>query len=266
MIMTIKPVIHKLITRLDRHHKPIIRTLVHVLLALLLITGCSQQPLKRTPFPHSLAHYTVVKGDTLYSIALRAGVKIDQLIDLNDLVKPYTLFPGQIIHLKHKNRVFKATSRRYKNHPRTHRSQALKPPISDRKNTYIAENSKKSLKIRWHWPLTGVVVKSFNQSGRKGIDIAGKLGDTVLAAASGKVVYSGRGLLGYGNLIVIKHDPHYLTAYANNRRLFVKQGQAVRQGQKIAEVGQLSERKPSLHFEIRRDGKPINPLSYLPKR
>ncbi|MEE9344596.1 MAG: peptidoglycan DD-metalloendopeptidase family protein [Methylococcales bacterium] len=263
--MTIKSVTQTFSVGIEQPDKLITRNLAHIMLVLLLMTGCNQS-LKRTPLSQSLAHYTVVKGDTLYSIALRAGVKIDQLIDLNDLAKPYTLFPGQTIHLKPKNRVFKATSRRYKNHPRTHRLQARKPTNSDNKNTYIAENSKNPLKIRWHWPLTGVVVKSFNQSGRKGIDIAGKLGDTVLAAASGKVVYSGLGLLGYGNLIVIRHDSHYLTAYANNRRLFVKQGQVVRQGQKIAEVGQLSEIKPSLHFEIRRDGKPINPLSYLPKR
>ncbi len=232
---------------------------------LLLVSGCSQTS-QRSIFPSSQTHYTVVKDDTLYSIALRAGIDVKQLINWNHPVNPYALFPGQIIHLRPKNSNFTATSHRHKNHPRSHISRVFKQQSNAKKQVRIAEIQKKTLKIRWLWPLTGVVVKSFNQTGRKGIDIAGKLGDTILAAASGKVVYSGRGLLGYGNLIVIRHGPLYLTAYANNRRLLVNQGQVVRQGQKIAEVGELSGRKPSLHFEIRRDGKPINPLLYLPRR
>jgi lipoprotein NlpD len=248
--------------------KPAVMVLFYLLLILVLMVGCSQSTttLRRTPFPRSLTQYIVVKGDTLYSIAYRAGVDVKQLIRWNHLAKPYTLFPGQTIKLRSKTITFIATSQRRKNRTRSHARKALQPHNIDKKNTSIAEKTNKSLKILWRWPLTGVVVMSFNQTGRKGIDIAGKLGDTILAAASGKVVYSGPGLLGYGNLIIIKHDLHYLTAYANNRRLFVKEGQAVRQSQQIAEAGALSGKKPSLHFEIRRDGKPVNPLLYLPKR
>jgi lipoprotein NlpD len=232
-----------------------------------LVVGCTNKPaLRRTPFPRTLTQHKVTRGDTLYSIAYRANVDVKQLIHWNHLVKPYTLFPGQAIRLRPKPSTFKTTSHRHKNHPRSHTQKVFRAPISSKKNTAIAEKKKKSLKIRWRWPLTGVVVKSFNQTGKKGIDIAGKLGDMILAAASGKVVYSGPGLLGYGNLIIIKHDSSYLTAYANNRKLLVKEGQAVNQGQKIAEAGALSGKKPWLHFEIRRYGKPVNPLSYLPKR
>jgi len=208
----------------------------------------------------------VIKGDTLFSIAFRARTSVEQLAQLNHLAKPYTLYPGQILILKSKFSASSDTRKHHPNDPQGQITRNLKRPEAGRKITAVAENQKKNLKISWRWPLTGAVVKNFIQTGRKGIDIAGKLGDTILAAASGKVVYSGPGLLGYGNLIIIKHDLHLLTAYANNRSLFVKEGQAVRRGQKIAEVGVLSGKKPSLHFEIRVDGKPVNPLSYLPKR
>ncbi len=98
------------------------------------------------------------------------------------------------------------------------------------------------------------------------MDIAGKLGQPVMAAASGKVVYSGNGLIGYGNLVIIKHDTHYLSAYGHNRRLLVKEGGEVKQGEKIAEMGDSGKEGVVLHFEIRRDGKPIDPLRYLPKQ
>ncbi|HFD12492.1 MAG TPA: LysM peptidoglycan-binding domain-containing protein [Crenotrichaceae bacterium] len=243
------------------------RFLLCSLLIITFMVSCSQSvsTLKRTPFPHTQTQHIVVKGDTLYSIAYRAGVDIKQLIKWNHIGRPYTLYPGQIINIRAKKSTNKALSHHHKNKQRTHTSKALQPHTSRNNTTSIADKLKNSLKFSWRWPLTGIVVKSFNQTGRKGIDIAGKLGDTILAAASGKVVYSGRGLLGYGNLIIIKHDLHFLTAYANNRNLFVKEGQVVRKGQKIAEVGVLSGKQPSLHFEIRRDGKPVNPLSYLPK-
>ncbi len=230
-----------------------------IILIVILSASCTQtnKSLKRKPFPHSLSQYTVVKGDTLFSIAYRAETTVNQLAQLNQIRTPYTLFPGQKIRLRSKPRI---------QPPKTDRSRNSKASISHSKNTPLAVISKKNLKNRWRWPTTGIVVKGFNQTGRKGIDIAGKLGDTVLAAASGKVVYSGPGLLGYGNLIIIKHDLHFLTAYANNRRLFVKEGQSVKKRQRIAEVGVLSGKKPSLHFEIRHDGKPVNPLMYLPKR
>lgn len=100
----------------------------------------------------------------------------------------------------------------------------------------------------------------------KGIDIGGELGDPIFAAAAGEVVYAGSGLLGYGNLIIINHNALYLSAYAHNRRILVMEGQSIKAGQKIAEMGRSGVEKPMLHFEIRRDGKPVDPLQYLPRR
>lgn len=124
---------------------------------------------------------------------------------------------------------------------------------------------KKKLKVAWQWPLTGVIAKKFSQTGRKGIDIVGKVGTIVRAAADGKVVYSGEGLIGYGNLLIIKHSDQLLSAYAKNRRLLVREGQNVRKGQVIAEVGAIAGQHPVLHFEIRKNGKPVDPMLYLSK-
>ena len=119
--------------------------------------------------------------------------------------------------------------------------------------------------IEWSWPATGKIVAGFNDtSTAKGLDIAGTEGQPVLAAASGKVVYSGSGLRGYGNLVIIKHNKTYLSAYAHNKRILVKEGQAVARGQKIAEMGNSDAKRVQLHFEIRKLGKPVDPAGYLP--
>ncbi|MDX1334155.1 MAG: peptidoglycan DD-metalloendopeptidase family protein, partial [Gammaproteobacteria bacterium] len=123
-------------------------------------------------------------------------------------------------------------------------------------------------KIRWGWPTTGKVINSYSasQPGKKGIDIAGKSGQPVVAAAEGKVVYSGSGLKGYGKLIIIKHNNNYFSAYAHNKKIVVKEGSWVKRGNKIAELGNTGADRTMLHFEIRRNGKPVNPLGYLPRR
>lgn len=118
----------------------------------------------------------------------------------------------------------------------------------------------------WLWPATGQVVGTFDEATNKGLDIAGKPGDPVLAAAGGKVVYSGSGLRGYGKLVIIKHDANYLTAYAHNQQLLVKEGDSVAKGQKIAELGSTDADRPKLHFEIRKQGRPVDPMKYLPAR
>ena len=120
--------------------------------------------------------------------------------------------------------------------------------------------------VEWSWPVGGTVFSGFKDNPRKGLDIAGKPGDGVFAAAAGKVVYSGTGLRGYGKLVLIKHDSNYLSAYAHNRQLLVKEGQTVEKGQKIAELGSTDSDRPKLHFEIRRQGKPVDPVNYLPER
>jgi lipoprotein NlpD len=120
--------------------------------------------------------------------------------------------------------------------------------------------------IAWIWPTSGAVLAGFDEVKNKGLDIAGSLGDSVVAAADGRVVYVGAGLRGYGNLIILKHNNTYLTAYAHNKSLLVIEDQAVRKGQKIAEMGNSDADRVKLHFEVRRQGKPVDPSKYLPSR
>ena len=120
--------------------------------------------------------------------------------------------------------------------------------------------------IAWIWPTSGAVIAGFDEVKNKGLDIAGKLGDPILAAGDGRVVYAGAGLRGYGNLVILKHNNTYLTAYAHNQTLLVKEDQTVRKGQKIAEMGQSDSDRVKLHFEIRRQGKPVDPARYLSPR
>jgi len=121
-------------------------------------------------------------------------------------------------------------------------------------------------KVDWGWPSTGRVLTGFSDPSNKGVDVGGKIGDPVFASASGRVVYSGAGLRGYGKLVIIKHNNTYLSAYAHNNQILVKEGQQVIKGQKIAEVGDSDADAPRLHFEIRRLGKPVDPLKFLPER
>jgi lipoprotein NlpD len=120
--------------------------------------------------------------------------------------------------------------------------------------------------VNWMWPANGTVVSSFDEARSKGLAISGKAGDPVLAAADGRVVYAGSGLRGYGNLVIVKHNNTYLTAYAHNQTLLVKEDQVVRRGQRIAEMGSSDAERVQLHFEIRRQGKPIDPARLLPPR
>ena len=120
--------------------------------------------------------------------------------------------------------------------------------------------------VGWIWPANGKTIGTFSEGGNKGVDIAGKAGDAVIAAGDGKVVYSGTGLRGYGKLVIIKHNNTYLSAYAHNQNILVKEGQSVTKGQKIAEMGNTDADQVKLHFEVRRSGKPVDPLKYLPQR
>jgi lipoprotein NlpD len=120
--------------------------------------------------------------------------------------------------------------------------------------------------ILFEWPAVGALQSNFDESKRRGIDISGKLGDPILAAADGLVMYAGSGLRGYGNLIILKHSNNYLTAYAHNQALFVREEQSVKKGQKIAEMGNSDSDQIKLHFEIRKQGKPIDPILLLPTR
>ncbi|NTV10542.1 MAG: peptidoglycan DD-metalloendopeptidase family protein, partial [Zoogloea sp.] len=141
-------------------------------------------------------------------------------------------------------------------------------PKSD-KPAKTAESSRSNTAedgVEWGWPGAGKVLTGFNDSSSKGLDLAGKTGDSVTAAAAGKVVYAGTALRGYGKLLIVKHGSNYSSVYAHNSQLLVKEGQQVKRGQKIAELGDTDSDRPKLHFEIRRQGKPVDPAKYLPNR
>ena len=190
---------------------------------------------------------TVRKGDSLYLISERYDVSVRQLASINGLKSPYIIHPGQTLKLKPS---------------KTYRSA----PAATPQKTTTASLPSDNRRISWQWPVRGKLITTFksNKTDRKGIDIAGREGKTIRAAASGKVVYSGNGLISYGNLVIIKHNRTYLSAYAHNRRLLVKEGESIQAGQKIAELGMTGTDSPRLHFEIRKNGKPVNPLKYLP--
>ncbi len=226
------------------------RWLIGLLILSLAACSGSNPPRKRYFPPIHGQFYRVRPGDTLYSIARRSGHHYRDLARWNRIRPPYIIHVGQLLRLKPRSRVKAAAKAKTGKAPSRHPKKI----------------AKKNLKISFRWPLRGVIVRNFIQTGRKGIDIAAAPGTPVRAAASGKVVYSGDGLVGYGNLVIIKHGETYLSAYGNNRRLRVREGQRVKSGQTIAEVGRGNDGRAVLHFEIRRNGDPVDPLRYLPKR
>lgn len=209
----------------------------------------------------SASQYRVQKGDTLYSIAWAYGLDYRQLAAANRLSAPYRIHTGQTLRIAaakaQPTRAAKATTKRRTTRSTVTKRRTTKPVQPIR----VANNPVK----KWSMPAKGKIIKRFSTkfAGNKGIDIAGRYGEPVRASAPGRVVYSGTGLKGYGRLIIIKHNNAYLSAYANNKKLLVKEGQAVKTGQKIAEMGKNNAGKVMLHFEIRRSGKPVNPMRYL---
>ena len=201
------------------------------------------------------------KGDTLYGISKQYGVSVERLAQLNQLKKPYVIKPGQTIFLKPLKTETQSTVRAAEKKKLT--PVKTSPSVSSYTQSQTISWPKT---VRWQRPASGKIVKQFSRwrNDAKGIDIEGKPGDTIVASADGKVVYSGNGLISYGNLIIIKHNKSFLSAYAYNRKLLVKEGDMVKAGQKIAEMGRKDKLSPRLHFEIRKNGKPVDPLKYLP--
>jgi len=226
-----------------------------------VIVGGMQEgaDVKPVPLPQRPKTIVVRKGDTLYSIARYQGLNHKQLARWNALSAPYAIYPGKTLKLRPPATSYKAKAQ----------SQiSRKKPVTAVKNATVASKSlPKRVKV-WQWPAKGKLVKTFNarDTNRKGIGIAGNRGQSIKAAAGGKVVYSGNGLIHYGNLVIIKHSNSFLSAYAHNRTLLVKEGDQVRVGQTIAQMGTIENGRARLHFEIRKSGKPVNPLRYLPKR
>jgi len=202
-------------------------------------------------------HHIVSKGETLYSIAWEYGQDVRDVATWNRIRSPYTIYPQQKIRL---------TPPKTTSTSKTKTKKTSKPTAT--KYTKPATKSKNQVKISWQWPTNGKIIGTYSarDSGKKGLDIAGKLGQRVYAAAGGQIVYSGSGLRGYGQLIIIKHNDTYFSAYAHNNRLFVKEEQYVKKGQHIADMGSSEASQAMLHFEVRRNGKPVDPLRYLPKR
>jgi len=216
--------------------------------------GTYKKPIKKsTKAVTAPAIYTVKRGDTLFSISWRYGYDHKNLAKINGIKSPYTIYVGQKLRFK-------------SNKTTTAKTTSTRATTTTKKVTKTTSSSNK--KLTWRWPTSGKVISTYSKSatGRKGIDIAGKSGQNIIAAASGKVVYSGNGLPRYGNLLIIKHNDVYLSAYAHNKTLLVKEGQQVKAGQKIALLGRSGTQKDQLHFEIRRNGKPVDPMRFLPKK
>lgn len=276
-------------------NKFVLRIILFILLSLLIVSlsACTESgnyaPVTEVstiePLPKNHIYY-VRADDTLYSIAWRYGLDYRALAKMNQITHPYHIEPGQVIYLSEKHKpTATAISHSYSHSHSYSDSDSQKKVMTQDQHktssTFISHPEKiKTTKLEKleklekvekepttpvsHWlrPAKGPVVGSFSGL-NKGINFGGQLGDAVVSAAAGKVVYSGDGLKAYGNLIIIKHNSIYLSAYAHNNKILVKEGDWVTRGQKIAEMGDTGSRSIMLHFEIRRSGKPVNPIKYI---
>ena len=212
--------------------------------------------------------YRVQSGDNLISIAFNFDLDFRALARANSLSPPYTIFVDQELTLdlnKTADIQSARNSRLGVEAPSNSvaRSQGINNQPTNIVRQSIAIEDKKAI---WEWPSTGEIINGFSPNGNKGIDIGGQVGDAVFAAAEGDVVYSGRDVQGIGNLLIVRHGERYLSAYAHNSKMLVFEGDQVKPGQKIAEIGMDLSGEPALHFEIRIDGKPTDPIGLLPGR
>ena len=249
-----------------------------LMIAAILLAACGSsrvtreggaRPTPRVSAPKYGASTIVKRGDTLYRIAINNGISPLDLAMWNDVRPPYVIHPGQRLRLypggAHRasasttpSRVPPRTPSRPVSHPPANVPARPTPPIA----------APATSNIGWRWPADGELVGRYvnGEPTKQGIDIAGNGGAPVRAAGDGVVVYSGAGLVGYGELIIVKHNEEWLSAYGHNRSRMVNEGQLVKAGQQIAEMGRTGAARDMLHFEIRYNGKPVDPLQYLPKR
>lgn len=229
-------------------------------------------------------YYTVKPGDTLIRIGLESGQSWKDLARWNNLENANLIEVGQVLRVAPPAAVVASdngvvtrpvTSSTVAPAPAVSAASTPKAPASAASGAVVAAAPATPAPaaapageddIAFIWPASGSLIAGFDEARNKGYDIAGKAGEPVLAAADGRVVYAGAGLRGYGNLVILKHNNTFLTAYAHNQALLVKEDQAVRKGQKIAEMGSTDADRVKLHFEIRRQGKPVDPSRYLPAR
>ncbi|AUF95328.1 peptigoglycan-binding protein LysM [Pseudomonas sp. 02C 26] len=278
---------------LQRKDRSFFKLLVVALAMGTLLTGCSSTgsssarvvdrnnaaPKRPTV---TTGQYIVKPGDTMFSIAFRYGWDYKELAARNNIPAPYTIRPGQPIRFSSgstgSTTVVSSPSSSSKTTVTRRPVGTPVPSVSGGKVITSAPSSTTTTVTTvpaaertaggWTWPANGVLIGKFASNGslNKGIDIAGDLGQPVFAASGGAVVYAGSGLRGYGELIIIKHSDTYVSAYGHNRRLLVREGQQVKAGQAIAEMGSTGTDRVKLHFEIRRQGKPVDPLQFLPRR
>ncbi len=255
-----------------------------------VVTVYGSSPLnKRVQNTINENEYIVRAGETLYSIAWRANSDVRQIAKMNNISPPYNIYPNQklILVAKNKGKVSKASNNKHSSKKQSRNSnltsnKVVKKTIASSKKQAYGENvSKKksrqgdlpktnfSQKVsRWRWPVKGKIIARFSSKaqGNKGIDITGRRGTSIKAAASGKVVYAGSALRGYGKLIIIKHNDDYLSAYAHNDTILVKDQQQIKSGEIVAKMGDTDAQRVMLHFEVRFRGKSVDPLKYLPKK
>lgn len=238
--------------------------------------------------------YLVARGDTLYGIAFRHDVDFRDLARWNRIGAPYTIYPGQRLRLQGSAPVSAPVAPRVATPVRSTGTApvaaaprppsaaipakspsipsvpppATPAPLTSTAPTTTSVQARAAQGVHWRWPASGQLVSRYvtGDPTRQGINIAGKAGQPVFAAAAGEVVYSGAGLIGYGELVIIKHSDVFLSAYGHNRKRLVAEGQRVTAGQQIAEMGRSGAARDMLHFEIRNSGKPIDPLPLLPRR
>jgi lipoprotein NlpD len=222
-------------------------------------------------------YYTVKPGDTLVRVALENGQNWRDVARWNNLDNPNAIEVGQVLRVVPPSANANGVVVRpvLPSGPADGRTAASASPGGGAASAAApgsgaapasAASGDADEGLRWVWPAEGQVIGTFDEARTKGLEIAGKAGDPVLAAADGRVVYAGAGLRGYGNLVIVKHNATYLSAYAHNQTLLVKEDEIVRRGEKIAEMGSTDADRVELHFEIRRQGKPIDPLRLLPAR
>ncbi len=236
------------------------RNLILLVLPIILVSACGTQ-IKHLSAPRT---YTVKNGDTLYGISWRYSLDYREVARWNGISSPYTIYAGKTLRLYPSAGAQRASTQQ----SASTSAKTSRQPVAARAPSAVVQRPLSTTKLTWLWPASGAITGFYSPTGngRKGIDISGQSGQPVRAAASGKVVYSGDGLTGYGQLIIIKHNSEFLSAYAHNRKLLVQEEELVRGGQHIAELGSSGARQSMLHFEIRRNGKPVDPLGYLPNR
>lgn len=229
----------------------------------------------------------VRKGETAYRISRRYGLNLNDLVKINHLDSKYTVIEGQTLIVSRKGRIRRIVDSNDRNTETSTVSSVYSPnkpktirTITDQDSSEVKNNidegedvnnlsqSSRHGNVSWKWPAGGRIISHYSQGehGKKGIDISGKRGSKVRAAAAGKVVYAGNALRGYGNLIIVSHNDDYLSAYANNQSIMVREGQSVQCGQQIASMGDSDAKSVRLHFEIRYHGQTVNPINYLPKK